>query len=145
MERFDETNDYIRALSLIPDRTERFLRASRGKLSAEENEAAWREFSELTVEALRSGRLWDPDYVKTLAPAFLAIVAEQREIERAEREIAEAGDDKARLRKISSTIAGLSTLAAACAKAVEFEEDPEGARRVAGYLNFDAQPTSAEP
>jgi hypothetical protein len=78
---------------------------------------------------------------KTLAPAFLAIVAEQREIGRVEREIAEAGNDKAKTRKVSSTIAGLSTLAAACAKAKEFEEDPEGARRVAGYLDFDAQPT----
>lgn len=142
MERFDETNDYIRALDLISERAERFHRAALGKLSAEENAAAWREFSELVAQALRTGRLWDPDYVETLAPVFLAMVAEQSEIERVEREITAAGDDQAKIRKVTSAVMGLSTLAAVGRRADEFEDDPEGARRVAGYLDFATQPSS---
>ena len=144
MERFDETNDYIRALSLISERAERFHRAARGLLSAEENAAAWREFSELTAQVMRTGRLWDPDYVQALAPVFLAMVAEQGEIRRIEKDLAEAVDDKAKTRKVTSVIMGLSTLAAVDAKAEEFEEDRDGARRVAGYLTCDAQPSLAE-
>jgi hypothetical protein len=145
MERFNETNDYIRALSLISERAERFRRASLGKLSAEENAASWREFSDLAVQVMRTGRLWDPDYVEALAPVFLAIAAEQGEIGRIEQELDEAGDDKAKIRKVRSSIMCLSTLAAVDAKAKEFEEDRDGARRVAGYLTFDAQPSLAEP
>jgi hypothetical protein len=141
-EQFNGPNDYLRALAGVADQAERFHRAALGKLSAEENAAAWREFSELAVRALRTCRLWDPEYVQALAPVFLAAIAEQREIERVERELAEAGEDKAEIRKVTSVIRGLTTLAAADAKAEEFEEDPEGARRVAGYLDFDAQPTA---
>jgi hypothetical protein len=145
MERFDKTNDYMRALSLLSERAERFHRASLGKLSADENAAAWREFSDLAVQAMSTGRLWDPDYVQTLAPVFLAVVAEQREIGRVEKDLAGAGDDKAKIKGVTSSIMALTSIAAVDAKAEEFEEDPEGARRVAGYLNFDAQRTLDVP
>jgi hypothetical protein len=144
MNRFTEKDDYMRTLKDVADQAERFHRASLGKLSAGENAQAWREFSALADEALRSGRLWDPDCVRALAAVLLGVVAEQREIERVERGLADAGNDKAKLRNVTSVIRGLSTLAAVDAKAVEFEEDPEGARRVAGYLNFDAQPRRTE-
>jgi hypothetical protein len=145
MKRFDQTTDYLSALSLISEQAERFHRAARGLLSAEENAAAWREFSELAEQVMLRGRLWDPEYVQALAPVFLAIAAEQGEIGRTEKKLAEAGDNKAKIRKVTSVIMGLSSLAAVATKAEEFEEDPEGARRVAGYLNFDAQPTRAGP
>jgi hypothetical protein len=145
MERFDEINDYAHALGLIHERAERFHRAALGKLSAEEPAAAWREFSDLALQALRKGRLWDPEYVWVLAPVFLAMAAEQGEIRRVEKELAEAGDDKAKIRKVTSVIMSLSSLAAVDAKAEKFEEDRDGARRVAGYLTFDAQPSPAEP
>jgi hypothetical protein len=145
MKRLDQTTNYLSALSLISEEAQRFHRASLGKLSAEETAAAWREFSDLAVYAMRTGRLWDPDYVQALAPVFLAMVAEQGEIRRVERDLAEAGDDKSKIRKVTSVIMGLSTLAAVDVKVEEFEEDRDGARRVAGYLNFDAQPSPVEP
>lgn len=143
---------YEEALRQIPAETRRFKDAVSGELLACETGIAWEDFSALADRAIRTGRLWDLWLVPYLTPIFLAVVAEQDEIERVKRAFdCLDHDDAESPRKITSPCLGMASLAVADASIGVLVDHPaspadewEHARRLARYLNFDAQPSKIE-
>lgn len=112
--RLDEANQRY-----IQDR-ERFVAAVWQRLSPEENEQAWREYSALCAKVMAGGRLWTPEFVWILTVVFRLIEADMEESENG----------------ASNEYPSLKALAGI----VEMLGEGDVGRRLAGYLTDEAQP-----
>jgi hypothetical protein len=99
-------SQYQDALARIPEQSARFHRAALRIGDDSECTRAYREYCALVSRAIREGRIWDPFFVRLLAPILLAINLEVDHTLRQEDAFEEAGDDKTKYKKVQSSTIG---------------------------------------
>lgn len=125
-QRLDEATQ-----KFIQDR-ERFVAAVWQRLSPEENEQGWREYSELCARVFQGGRLWSPEWVWILTVVFRLI---EEDMQESANESINGFPTLELLQRMVALFSGTEGFSEA--------EDDTG-RRLAGYLTADAQPYPAQ-